>query len=86
MQFLSCHEQEVLLFPAMKPDDPNKPKEDVPESAVEWPFRLEIWTFLCPVQIHGWFIQEMHQPSYDVYFFLSSDLTSGPQDVRSLSL
>ncbi len=32
MQLLSCHEQEVLLFPAMKPDDPNKPKEDVPEA------------------------------------------------------
>ncbi|XP_057377163.1 lysine--tRNA ligase-like isoform X1 [Daphnia carinata] len=24
--------KEVLLFPAMKPDDPNKPKEDVPEA------------------------------------------------------
>lgn len=29
------HQQEVLLFPAMKPDDPNKPKEDVPEGSVE---------------------------------------------------
>ncbi len=27
-----CYLQEVLLFPAMKPDDPNKPKEDAPEA------------------------------------------------------
>lgn len=29
---LLCHQQEVLLFPAMKPDDPNKPKEDATET------------------------------------------------------
>jgi hypothetical protein len=34
--------QEVLLFPAMKPDDPNKPKEDVTEAAAEWPL-LWFW-------------------------------------------
>jgi hypothetical protein len=32
---LFSHLQEVLLFPAMKPDDPNKPKEDVTEAAAE---------------------------------------------------
>ncbi len=29
------HLQEVLLFPAMKPDDPNKPKEEVAEAPAE---------------------------------------------------
>lgn len=36
----------------MKPDDPNKPKEEVAEAPAEWPLLgLEMWTLPCPVEV-----------------------------------